>query len=438
MRRITALAAFAAVFATHALGATNKVGSAAAASRLDALKSQYDAAVKHADTTLLSRSLDALNAYGKGLAAAQESLQRQGKLDAFLLIQAEKKRFDSEKTVLGPSGKAEAAELDRLTGVYNRALSSARADQMKSMLALKQRYAASLDRLVKELMLSNDIEQATKANDESKRVQAEMAALQSELPSAEQATEQAAEEPRDESAEPGARRSSISRIPLPLRPWLVLCYSFDREEKGKVTDSSAKKNTGKVMGARWTPKGKVGGAYQFDGGADYIDTLNPSLANGFKEVTVSVWAHALANTHCAGIASACSPDSKHLLMMTEGGGGKRQPTFYVGNGTRYDGVSTAPGVFAPGAWHHLAGTWKSPKGGGDGLLRIYFDGVLSSTSSTPLDGLISQTTSLKIGWDDVPLVVPENRRFNGFIDEVMIFDHALTERDIRKIYDSQK
>ena len=126
-------------------------------------------------------------------------------------------------------------------------------------------------------------------------------------------------------------------------------------------------------------------------------------------------------------------------MMSEGYAGKRQTTFYVGNGARYDGVSAVPsGVFAPNAWHHLAGTWKSPKTGGDGLLRMYFDGVLNSTSPEPVDGLVAQTTSLKIGWDDVLHDSPENRRFNGLIDEVLVFDRALSENEVRQIYDAQK
>ena len=220
---------------------------------------------------------------------------------------------------------------------------------------------------------------------------------------------------------------------------LVLYYSFDNDNGDRIIDQSGKRNDGVVKGAKWTPKGIRGGAYRFDGVDDFIDSGNSSLANGFSEVTLSVWACTSANVPYAGIATACSQNSKDLLMMSEGPAGKRQATFYVGNGARYDGVSAVPsGVFVPDTWHHLAGTWKSPKIGGDGLLRMYFDGILNSTSTQPLDGVISQTTSLKIGWDDVQLPSPENRRFNGLIDEVMIFNRALSDSEIKQIYDAQK
>jgi hypothetical protein len=231
---------------------------------------------------------------------------------------------------------------------------------------------------------------------------------------------------------------SESALPESLQRRLVLYYSFDRDEGAKVTDGSGKRNDGEVHGAKWIAKGIRGGAYQFDGNDDHIDSMNASLANGFSEVTLSVWAYTFANSPHAGIATACFPNGKASLMISEGYADKRQATFYVGNGTRYDGVSAVPiGVLAPETWHHLAGIWKSPTIGGDGLLRMYFDGMLSSTSTQPLDGAIAQTTSLKIGWDDTPNQ-PDNRRFNGIIDEVMIFDHALTERDVRQIYDGQK
>ena len=32
----------------------------------------------------------------------------------------------------------------------------------------------------------------------------------------------------------------------------------------------------------------------------------------------------------------------------------------------------------------------------------------------------------------------ESRGFNGIIDELMFFDRALTDREVRQIYDAQK
>jgi len=47
----------------------------------------------------------------------------------------------------------------------------------------------------------------------------------------------------------------VGALPDTLTKSLVLCYSFDDEGKGKVTDKSGKKNDGDVKGAKWTSKG---------------------------------------------------------------------------------------------------------------------------------------------------------------------------------------
>ncbi len=435
IRRVAVIAVLAALSVTYDLGAapaavTAPVAKTNLTTRFDALRDQYGKAVTQIEQANLYKAQDALTAYGKGLDAALTALKKQGNLDAFLLAQEEKKRFEAEKIVPEVSGKKDLAEIDRLAGEYKKALASARDGNAKATLALNKRYELAWDSFVKESVQANEIELAKKAKEELTHVRSASVSVASADAAATETSP-----PKDEPPVPAAKRT----LPQPLRRGLVLWYPFDRDERGRATDVSVRKNSGEVKGARWTSKGKVGGGYQFDGNDDYIDSKNVSLVKGFSGVTLSVWACASANVQYAGIATACSQNSKDVLMIGEGPAGKRQASFYVGNGARYEGAGSLPsGELEPGAWHHMAGTWKSPKSGGDGLLRIYFDGILSGTSAQPLDGVIAQTTSLKIGWDDVPLGSPENRHFNGLIDEVMVYDRALTEEEVVQIYDAQK
>ena len=76
-------------------------------------------------------------------------------------------------------------------------------------------------------------------------------------------------------------------LPDSLRHGLVLHYSFDQDGVGKVMDSSEKNNDGVVHGAKWTPNGKVGAAYDFDGNGDYIDT--GCNFSGMDEISVCGW-----------------------------------------------------------------------------------------------------------------------------------------------------
>jgi len=59
-----------------------------------------------------------------------------------------------------------------------------------------------------------------------------------------------------------------------LKNGLVLYYSFDNDEGKEVTDKSGKERQGETHGAKWTTKGKVGAALQFDGVDDFVEAGN--------------------------------------------------------------------------------------------------------------------------------------------------------------------
>ncbi|HWX23132.1 MAG TPA: LamG-like jellyroll fold domain-containing protein, partial [Candidatus Binatia bacterium] len=99
-----------------------------------------------------------------------------------------------------------------------------------------------------------------------------------------------------------------------------------------------------------------------------------------------------------------------------------------------DASNTNANVLAPLAynqWWHVAGTWD----GSSGLLTLYTNGVLAAQTSTtlrPLGNLIpSQAPGLGIGnvFDG-----GKNYPFTGDIDEVSLYNRALTINEIQAIY----
>ena len=73
-------------------------------------------------------------------------------------------------------------------------------------------------------------------------------------------------------------------------------------------------------------------------------------------------------------------------------------------------------------WYHVAGTYKEKE------LKVYLDGELKKEASPT--GKIDPTPGpLHIGQEDAWA----QEQFNGIIDEVAIFDVALTEDDINSI-----
>lgn len=98
---------------------------------------------------------------------------------------------------------------------------------------------------------------------------------------------------------------------------------------------------------------------------------------------------------------------------------------------RLDDISrhraTSLSVPTVGVWHHIVGTWES------GTLRIYFDGRLEASTQSG-GALSSSPVAALIGAGD-----PNDRaksNFSGAIDEIFIFNRALTTREIRAIFEA--
>ena len=71
-------------------------------------------------------------------------------------------------------------------------------------------------------------------------------------------------------------------------------------------------------------------------------------------------------------------------------------------------------------WHHFVGTWK------DGYAELYVDGVARNTGNT-VGGNINDSRIIRIGQSNTG-------SFDGIIDEVRIYNRALSEREIKTSY----
>jgi hypothetical protein len=80
-------------------------------------------------------------------------------------------------------------------------------------------------------------------------------------------------------------------------------------------------------------------------------------------------------------------------------------------------------VLTESRWHHVAGTW-------DGLTqRLYIDGV--EIASQALSGVLGDTSNVMISSDG-------NESFNGMLDDVRIYNRALTQDGIQAIMQGEE
>jgi hypothetical protein len=89
------------------------------------------------------------------------------------------------------------------------------------------------------------------------------------------------------------KRAGAANAPVTqknLNKGLVLHMTFDRDETadGLITDSSSGGNNGIPSGVRWTPDGKLGGAYEFTKDGDEIVVQNNAALNS-SPLTMSAW-----------------------------------------------------------------------------------------------------------------------------------------------------
>jgi hypothetical protein len=239
-------------------------------------------------------------------------------------------------------------------------------------------------------------------------------------------------------------------LPDALRQGLVLYYSFDRGNEGKVTDESGHGNHGKVIGAKWVSQGKESGAYDFRGGPDRGDSIfvphSASLASMEKtqQLTLALW-----------LKLRCIPIEFPDLICK---GGNQPPDAFGGyelvlNGRRHSDIGFTGGVFdihygANGRmthdhlneWIHVAFVLNLP----EKRAAFYVNGRDVGELHNSGGGAIAYPGFDFTKAHDLYLGAPNpshhsNRAwYDGLMDEVMIFNRALAEQDVKQIYDAQK
>ena len=168
--------------------------------------------------------------------------------------------------------------------------------------------------------------------------------------------------------------------------------------------------------------GKVGQAFSFDGNGDYVSV--PGIFGGGPEITVDAWVktEAVSNESPLPIQAIVSSTTENEFMHFQlSDNSNFNVVVYCDNG----GVSFPIPPESPiGVWRHIAITVKS------GDSHIYVNGVQTS-SSTSTFSTIRPTSNLRIGSGYSGV-----RFFHGEIDEVEIYNRALTQTEIQSIYNA--
>ncbi|MBT4539751.1 hypothetical protein HOC32_05675 [Candidatus Woesearchaeota archaeon] len=194
------------------------------------------------------------------------------------------------------------------------------------------------------------------------------------------------------------------------------------ELNGDLSDSSSYDNVVTFFGnTDCSVAGKIGNACRFDGSNDGI-IISDSDNLDVDELTLSSWVYVDGYKQDQRIISketgTRSPWSIYTLLISESG----KLEFRLGiNNRRQRHASNQ--VIPLNKWVHVSATYNGNK------MKIYIDGELDKEISV----------SGNIQDNNEPVYIGDSqfysRSFNGLIDEVRIYDRALSSQEIVELYD---
>ncbi|MEK9178657.1 MAG: LamG domain-containing protein [Patescibacteria group bacterium] len=219
-------------------------------------------------------------------------------------------------------------------------------------------------------------------------------------------------------------------------------WKFDECQGPTAGDSSGRGNSGTItIGASGTQtsvgtcstsgtaryngvSGKYNYSVNFDGTDDYVTLSDSAALKPTTALTVSAWVKP-TNFTCAGADTNCT-------IFTKYGGNFQGYRFFTNSsgivGMRICTPSTCPGTdsaqaLATGTWSHVVGVWDGAS------VRIYINGRQSGSTGTAT-AITQDTTAPTIGkasWYN-------GDYFNGQIDDVKVFNYALTAGQVKTLY----
>jgi len=212
----------------------------------------------------------------------------------------------------------------------------------------------------------------------------------------------------------------------PPQGGLVGYWSFDEDSGTVANDSSGNSNHGTLNNGPVWVDGRFGKALSFDGVDDYV-RIEPSLSlDVTSQVTVEAWVYPRAyvdNTgHVSHIISRCNYSGGHIYVLST-----YPDSYKISYSVNpYSGEKSSIADLPLNVWTHLAMTYDGS------YIRLYINGELDS-SYAQTGSIFTTTNWLAIGckptgpWGGAGTYA----YFNGIIDEVRIYNRALSQQEIQ-------
>jgi hypothetical protein len=207
-----------------------------------------------------------------------------------------------------------------------------------------------------------------------------------------------------------------------LNAGIVAYYSFD-DGAGDVVKDIVGNNNGTINGTPTWVEGNIGGGLEFDGTANFVDCGADPSFNLTQTLSICAWVKINAFGNWDGIVTKGVDSGPYAMQMWGDGALRFSPNWGDPAGFKGKGSFNTDTKMVAGEWTHVAVTYDGAK------VNFYINGKPDALVVEEAFTFGTNTDSMILGCD----FPGGDEYFDGVMDEVFIYERALTEAEISQV-----
>lgn len=207
-----------------------------------------------------------------------------------------------------------------------------------------------------------------------------------------------------------------------LREGLVSYWNFD-DGAGDTVHDVVGNSDGTIDGTPKWVDGKIGGGLEFDGTTNFVDCGADESLNITETLTLAAWIKVDIFVNWAGIVTKGINNSPYAMQIWSDGALRFSPNWGDPAGGVGSGSFNTDSKIPRAQWAHIAITYDGTKA------MFYINGIPDALEVDRAFTFGTNEESLIMGAD----FPGGDEYYDGVIDEVYIYDRALTQAEIQKL-----
>ena len=207
-------------------------------------------------------------------------------------------------------------------------------------------------------------------------------------------------------------------LPLIALDAPVAHWKLDEGQGNSITDASGNGHDGELVGnANWV-NGQIDKALEFDGANNEVVVSDDDALDGMSQLTIAAWVNSFGQGDSV-YPRILSKGHEHswTFLIDANAGNRLRFVATITNG-KLDITGTTDLTPMFNQYHHYAVVWDGAE------VVFYINGVETHRAAAAGDAVVNTDEPVRIGNS------PSGRHFQGIIDDVWLFNKALSVADV--------